>query len=41
MLDVSDSFSAHHQEFSTVNTTMVYIIQVLLAAGEQDHDVPS
>jgi len=24
---VSDSFSVHHQEFSTVHTAMVYIIQ--------------
>jgi len=27
-LHVSDSSSVHHQEFFTVNTTMVYVIQV-------------
>jgi uncharacterized membrane protein len=27
-LHVSDSFSVHHQEFSTVHTAMVYVIQV-------------
>jgi hypothetical protein len=27
-LHVSDSFSVHHQEFFTVHTTMVYVIQV-------------
>jgi len=27
-LDVSDSFPAHHQEFFTVHTAMVYVIQV-------------
>ena len=29
-LHVSDSSSVHHQEFFTVNTAMVYVIQVLL-----------
>jgi len=28
-LHVSDSFSVHHQEFFTVHTAMVYVIQVL------------
>ena len=36
-LHVSDSSSVHHQEFFTVHTTMVYVIQVC----EQDQDVPS
>ena len=27
-LHVSDSSSVHHQEFSTVHTAMVYVIQV-------------
>jgi len=27
-LDVSDSSSVHHQEFFTVHTAMVYVIQV-------------
>jgi hypothetical protein len=27
-LNVSDSFSVHHQEFFTVHTAMVYVIQV-------------
>ena len=27
-LNVSDSSSVHHQEFSTLHTTMVYVIQV-------------
>jgi hypothetical protein len=26
-LHVSDSFSIHHQEFFTVHTTMIYVIQ--------------
>jgi len=26
-IHVSDSYSAHHQEFFTVNTAMVYVIQ--------------
>ena len=29
-LHVSDSSSVHHQEFFTVNTAMVYVIQILL-----------
>jgi len=29
-LHVSDNSSAHHQEFFTVHTAMVYVIQVLL-----------
>ena len=35
-LHVSDSTSVHHQEFFTVHTAMVYVIQVLLTACEQD-----
>ena len=31
-LHVSGSSSVHHQEFFTVNTAMVYVIQVLLTA---------
>jgi len=31
-LHVSDSFSVHHQEFSTVHTALVYVIQVLLTS---------
>ena len=31
-LHVSDSSSVHHQEFFTVDTAMVYVIQVLLTA---------
>ena len=27
-LHVSDSFSVHHQEFFTVHTAMVYVMQV-------------
>ena len=27
-LHVSDSFSVHYQDYFTVNTTMVYVIQV-------------
>jgi len=34
-LHVSDSFSVHHQEFSTVHTAMVYVLQVMLTACEQ------
>ena len=37
-LHVSDSSSVHHQEFFTVYTAMVYVIQVLLTACEQDQD---
>jgi len=37
-LHVSDSSSAHHQEFFTVHTAMVYVVQVLLTACEQDQD---
>ena len=33
-LHVSDSSSVHHQEFSTVHTAMVYVIEVLLTACE-------
>ena len=40
-LHVSDSSSVHHQEFSTVHTAMVYVIEVLLTACEQDQDGPS
>ena len=31
-LHVSDSFSVHHQEFSTVYTAIVYVIQAMLTA---------
>jgi hypothetical protein len=34
---VSDSYSVHHQEFFTVHTAMVWVIQVLLTACEQEH----
>ena len=37
-LHVSDSSSVHHQEFFTVHTAMVYVIQVLLTAGKWDQD---
>ena len=35
-LHVSDSSSVHHQQFFTVHTAMVYIIQVLLTVCEQE-----
>jgi hypothetical protein len=35
---VSDSSSVHHQEFFTVYTALVYVIQVLLTACEQVQD---
>ena len=38
ILHVSDSSSVHHQEFFTLHTAMVYVIQVLLTACEQDED---
>ena len=34
-LHVSDSSSVHHQEFFTVHTAMVYVIQILLTTCEQ------
>jgi hypothetical protein len=34
-LHVSDSSSVHHQEFFTVHTAMVYVIQVMLIACSQ------
>ena len=37
-LHVSDSSSVRHQEFFTVNTAMVYVIQVMLTACKQDQD---
>ena len=37
-LHVSDSSSVHHQKYFTVYTTMVYVIQVTVAACEQDQD---
>jgi len=37
-LHVSDSSSVHHQEFFTVHTAMVYVIQILLTTCEQDQD---
>ena len=36
-LHVSDSSSVHHQEFSTLHTAVVYVIQVMLTACEQEH----
>ena len=38
-LHVSDSSSVHHQEFFTVHTAMVYVIQVMLTTCEQDQPV--
>jgi len=35
---VYHSSSVHHQEFFTVHTAVVYVIQVLLTACEQDQD---
>ena len=37
-LHVSDSSSVHHREFLNVHSAMVYVIQVLLTACEQDED---
>jgi len=37
-LHASDSSSVHHQEFFTVHTAMVYVIQVVLTAYKQDQD---
>ena len=37
-LHVSDSSSVHHQEFFTVHTAVVYVIQVMLTACEQDQN---
>jgi len=37
-LHVSDSSSVHHQQFFTVHTAMVYVIQVMLTVCEQDQD---
>jgi len=34
-LHVSDSSSAHHQEFFTVHTAMVYVIQVCWQLGSR------
>ena len=39
ILHVSDSSSVHYLEFSTVQTAMVYVIQVTVTACEQDQDV--
>jgi hypothetical protein len=39
-LHVSDSSSAHHQEFFALHTAMVYVI-VLQTSSEQDQDVLS
>ena len=36
ILHVSDSSSVHRQEFFTVHTAMVYVIQVTLTACEQE-----
>jgi len=38
ILHVSDSSSVHHQEFFTLHTAMVCVIQVLLTACEQDQE---
>jgi hypothetical protein len=43
-LHVSGIFFAHHQEFSTVHSTLVYFLQVLMTASKQGQDgtaVPS
>ena len=40
-LHVSDCSSVHHQEFHAVHTAVVYVIQVLLTACEQDHPDPA
>ena len=37
-LHVSDSLSVHHQEFFTVHTAMLCVIQALLTTCEQDQD---
>jgi len=37
ILHFSDSSSVHHQEFFTVRTAMLYVIEVLLTACEQEH----
>ena len=37
-LHVSDISSVHHQEFLTVHTATVYVIQLLLTACEQGKD---
>jgi len=37
-LHVSDSSSVHHQQFFTVHTAMIYVIQVTVTACEQDQD---
>jgi len=34
-LHVSDSSSAHHQEFFTIHTAMVYVIQVFCVYSEK------
>jgi len=36
-LHVSNSSSSHRQEFFTVHTAVVYVIQVMLTACEQEH----
>ena len=38
---VSVSASVHHQEFFTVHTAMVYVIQVMLTACKQSHSDPA
>jgi len=37
-LHVSGIFSAHHQEFSTVHSALVIIMQVLMTASKQSQD---
>jgi len=38
ILNISDRSSVQNQEFFTVHTAMVYVIQVMLTACEQDQD---
>ena len=40
-LHVSDSSSVHHHEFFTLHKGMVYVIQVMRTACEQDQNIPS
>jgi hypothetical protein len=37
-LHVSGTFSAHHQEFSTVHSALVSFVQVLMTASKQSQD---
>jgi hypothetical protein len=38
-LHVSDIFSAHHQEFSTVHSALVNFMQVSMTASKQSQDL--